>query len=322
MQKILTCLSLLAALAAQADPLQDCLLDKMKTASDDVALGELRASCAKLQALQQQQREAQARNGEPSPLTERLIAEEQALDNPFELSAYRRNYLLLGAYNATPNTAIWNADHPEQPINHTEVKLQLSLKALVARGVLGADVWAAYTQQSWWQLYAQKSAPFRETNYEPEIMLRWNTHLTGLGYTARAMIFGFNHESNGRAGAFSRSWNRLLGSVVIDKGNLVIVPRLWWRIPEKAEEDDNPDIDDYLGVGDLALAYKWDEQLFTATLRGNLRHRASTQLDWTFPLGGRFKGYVQYYYGYGESLIDYNHRNHRIGFGILLNDWL
>lgn len=307
------------------DALRECILEKLATASDELELGALRASCEKVQALEQQQAITEAVEGEKSPLTKRLIAEQESIDNPFELSAYRRNYFLLASYNDTPNTEIWDQDYPGQPINNTEAKFQLSFKALLARGVLGGDVWAAYTQQSWWQLYAQESAPFRETNYEPEIMLRWDTHMTGLGYTVRAITFGFNHESNGRSGDFSRSWNRLMSSAVIDKGNLVIVPRLWWRIPEDEAQDDNHDIDDYLGVADLAMAYKWDEQLFTATFKGaqqrNLNHYG-VQLDWTFPLGGRFKGYVQYYNGYGESLIDYNHRSHRLGFGILLNDWL
>ncbi|UTA48187.1 phospholipase A [Simiduia sp. 21SJ11W-1] len=304
--------------------MRECLLEKLKTASDELELGDLRASCAKVQELKQRELVETETRGEPSPVTERLLAEQESLDNPFEISAYRRNYVLLGSYNDNPNTEIWAQDYPDFNMNNTEVKLQLSFKALVARGILGADLWAAYSQQNWWQLYTD-SAPFREANYEPELILRWDTHLTGLGFTVRALTMGFNHESNGRAGELSRSWNRLMSTAVIDKGNLVIVPRLWWRLPEDEGQDDNPDIDDYLGVGDLAVAYKWDEQLFTTTLKGgqqrNFNHYG-VQLDWTFPLGGRFKGYVQYYNGYGESLIDYNHRNHRIGFGILLNDWL
>lgn len=306
-----------------ADAMDDCLLDKLKTARNDMELGELRLSCERMLTLQEERVEKQA-EGEASPITRRLIAEQETVDNPFELSAYRRNYLLLGSFNDSPNTDVWDQDHPEQAMNNTEVKLQLSFKALVGRGILGADLWAAYTQQSWWQLYLN-SAPFRETNYEPEAMLRWDTKLTGGGYTVRALTLGYNHESNGRSGEFSRSWNRIMAAAVIDKGNLVVVPRVWWRIPEDEAEDDNPDIEDYLGVGDLAMAYKWDDQLFTATIKSNFhRHqnRTSVQLDWTFPMGGRFRGYVQYYNGYGESLIDYNHHNHRIGVGILLNDWM
>ena len=42
----------------------------------------------------------------------------------------------------------------------------------------------------------------------------------------------------------------------------------------------------------------------------------------TFPVGKRLRGLLQYYAGYGESLIDYNVRTHRLGIGILVADWL
>ncbi len=60
-------------------------------------------------------------------------------------------------------------------------------------------------------------------------------------------------------------------------------------------------------------------------LRNNLRssnNRTTVQLDWSFPIGGRLKGYLQYFDGYGESLVDYNYRNQRIGLGIMLTSWL
>lgn len=313
--------------AALCDPvradqgLEDCVANASRTAADQMTLGELRESCQQQLALEQQLAQAPT----DSALDRRIQAEQSAIDNPFKIAAYRPNYLLAASYNENPNEEPWDALYPGQTLNPTEVKFQLSMKALVARGVLGGELWGAYTQKSWWQLYSTESSPFRETNYEPELFLHWHAEAALAGLNLRGLSFGFNHQSNGRGGELSRSWNRLIASTVLERGNLVLVPRFWWRFPESAETDDNPDIDDYLGAGDLGLAYRDGSQLYTLLLQNNLqRHdnRTSIQLDWSFPVGDRLRGYVQYYNGYGESLIDYNHRNHRIGIGIVLNDWL
>ena len=97
-----------------------------------------------------------------------------------------------------------------------------------------------------------------------------------------------------------------------------------WR--EKAAKDDNPDILDYVGRGELIVIRKLGNQQIAITLRhslrGGTRSHGSIAVDWAFPIHGYLKGHVQAFSGYGESLIDYNHRQNSIGVGLSLLEWL
>jgi len=104
--------------------------------------------------------------------------------------------------------------------------------------------------------------------------------------------------------------------------------RPWWRIPEgdkvttpEESGNDNPDITDYMGHFELIGAYKWQEFEFAFTGRRNFsENKGGMELGMTFPLTGKLKGYVQYNQGYGESLIDYNHYQKRIGIGVAITE--
>ncbi len=56
-------------------------------------------------------------------------------------------------------------------------------------------------------------------------------------------------------------------------------------------------------------------------LRGGERSRGSAQLDWVFPLSGALHGYFQAFSGQGESLVDYNHRQTKLGLGVTIAGW-
>jgi hypothetical protein len=88
--------------------------------------------------------------------------------------------------------------------------------------------------------------------------------------------------------------------------------------------DDNPDIEDYLGYFEFQGVYNRNNQNFGLFFRNTLKegYRGAVQLDWGFPVYDQLRGYVQYFYGYGESLIDYNHKVNKLGIGIKLTDWL
>jgi phospholipase A1 len=135
---------------------------------------------------------------------------------------------------------------------------------------------------------------------------------------------GFLHESDGQSGALSRSWNRIYANFGFERGNFALMLRPWYRIPENSGNDDNPDIVDYMGHGDVVAVYKLGEQTFSLMLR-NLLHsdyRGTIELGYSFPLVGRLKGYVQLFSGYGQSLLDYNHSQTTVGVGFMLTDWM
>jgi len=266
---------------------------------------------------------------DPKPALEQRLDEEKDLTRrAFIIQPHRPSYI-LHTYSSTPNVAPFLAVDSEARLQKQELKFQLSLRVPVWNKVFGdnGDLWFGYTQQSFWQAYNWKrSAPFRETNYEPEFGLTFHTDFSLLGFKHRLLSIGFAHQSNGRSEPLSRSWNRLWANFVVEKGNLMVSLKPWYRIPEPQTTDNNPGIEDYLGHGELHLAYKHDDdQVFSLLLRNNLltsNNRSGYEANWTWPFSKRVKGLVQYFNGYGESLIDYDVRMRRIGVGVLISDWL
>jgi phospholipase A1 len=146
-----------------------------------------------------------------------------------------------------------------------------------------------------------------------------------LGLRNRLLLLGLAHQSNGRAEPLSRSWNRIYAEFVLDRGRFALSLKPWYRIREPAETDNNPDIGRYMGPGELRMFYEWKKYVLALMVRNNFRlhdQKGAEQLEFSFPLTGKVKGYVQYFYGYGDTLIDYNARTNCLGVGVLLTDWL
>ncbi|PIE71551.1 MAG: phospholipase [Deltaproteobacteria bacterium] len=274
-----------------------------------------------------------------SALDRRINSEFSNADNVFAILPHKPNYLMPVSWNTRPNTDPYSDLEPElsYELDPVEVNFQLSFKVLLVKdlfhnkGVLAF----AYTNQSWWQAYnSDISSPFRETNHEPELMLGYPLGLTMGDFSLSHAVLGLNHQSNGKSGLQSRSWNRIYLSLLISYKHLYVQIRPWYRIPEARKDsptdpagDDNPDIDAYLGNGDLLFIFKPRvDHTVSLQVRNNLRsgheNRGAVQLTWSFPLHHRLKGYVMYFNGYGESLIDYNDSVNRLGIGVSLTDWL
>ena len=251
----------------------------------------------------------------------------------FNVRGYKPVYLLplfaTSHQNNLPHSP--NPDNTvseSQGLDNTEAKFQLSLKAKVWQGVFGdaGDVWVGYTQSSRWQVYnTARSRPFRETNYEPEAMLVFDTHYQVLGWDGRVLGIGVDHQSNGRSNPLSRNWNRFVADIGFERQGWTVMLRPWWRIPESRANDDNPDISDYMGRGEAQIVREVNGQEFGLmlrhSLRGGDRSHGAAQFTWAFPVAGNLRGYMEVFNGYGESLIDYNHKATYVGVGISLLDW-
>jgi phospholipase A1 len=222
------------------------------------------------------------------------------------------------------------AQRSANSFKNVEAKFQLSFKTKLWEDALGSDIdlWGAYTQQSYWQVYDQAaSAPFRETDYQPEV---WATLPLALGpewLRLRMLNVGLAHQSNGQTIPLSRSWNRLYASLGVSSGDFSMIIKPWWRLPEDAADDDNPDISDYSGRMETQLFYPIGSHQLALTWRNNLKFNRSVPnrsywlLEWAFPLAGQLHGYVQAFDGYGDSLQSYNFKNRGVAVGVSLVNW-
>lgn len=238
----------------------------------------------------------------------------------FSFRPHHENYLLLANYSSQSNTQPYRDLTPAglEP-KRVEITYQLSFKVKAAEQVAGLpiDIWLGYTQQSFWQAYNRAaSSPFRETNYQPEVMAVLPLNKEFAGVNIRHVNVGLVHQSNGQTGTLSRSWNRMYAELGVDRGNFALNWRLWRRLDNAKSNNDNPDITDFLGNGDLRAVYRDNGYEYSVTARRNWSAgHGSLQAGWAYPITTNLKGYVQVFSGYGQSLIDYNYSQKSIGVG-------
>ncbi|PJE78069.1 Phospholipase A1 [invertebrate metagenome] len=346
--------ALFGSMATYAQTYEECLLDKIKNGEGFRTLENVRHECRMLVDAQsinfQSKKSLKSDSSKPrfdkssdtnkqddlseSVIGERIEVEKATEYDEFVITPHKPNYILPVSYNHNVNVNPYRTEGYGDKYDDTEIKFQLSVKAPVWSGIFNGygNMYVAYTNTSWWQAYNSNSAPFRETNHEPELFLTLPVQQSFLGMNLVSVMPGIVHQSNGKGGTLSRSWNRIYTNFVFERGDTVLSLKPWWRIPEKkksspddSQGDDNPDIEKYMGYGELSIGQKIGEHNLMVMLRNNLRpsgNKGAVQVDWSFPLSNRFKGYVQYFNGYGESLIDYNASVSRLSIGVMLTDWL
>jgi phospholipase A1 len=254
-------------------------------------------------------------------------ATSEGLQAPRQFSAYEPTYILPAYYTFSPDDAVYGNTLPNgQNLNKLEVKFQLSFKIAMASSGLAKYAYVAYTQLSYWQLY-RDSAFFRETDYQPELLIepdkRW--HL-GDGWDIGWRVSPFVHQSNGRGGNLERSWDRTSAGLLFehldrDGDGWTVDLRAWgvWRDP--AYDRYNPDLAHYLGYLRPSVAYKrgeWELSLVEHNQLESGFRRGSVEASVSHYFGSNWSLYAQYFNGYGQSLIEYDHATNAVGVGFAL----
>jgi phospholipase A1 len=306
--------------------------------------GELRAQNDPAQAVNQADR-----SGQPKDVNnpENTLPTEQQQESPQSeyfgkksdrpLSAHKLNYVSI---NEWPGN------------NNAQIKFQISMKFRLLEPnlyVLKYNIFPAYfayTQKSLWN-FNQPSKPMEENNYNPEFFLDYSVNARIIGsIRLRNIVVGpVEHESNGLAGVESRSWNRqyvlfkfgleskekldVTNSFLSDKALLYVK---LWKASGYEEENaylqsagKNDTFLDYMGKGEVGLSVRnflWggrlrDHQLDIKTpiFRDGNKDSYEFELRQQLP-NMNFALYLQYWYGYGETLMRFDQFGRRSFIGL------
>jgi phospholipase A1 len=333
------------------DAMNSCLQASVASAAAAMTVAELREACQLL--YEQQLQSAGVIEQDQAQLTEQPIAgndakasdEDRLLkrrltlealnrSNRFMLTPHKINYFYPASYTRTPNESPYrdNANESLSDLRNAEADFQLSVKILLREDIFGENghLYLGYTNHSLWQLYSDSdSAPFRETNHQPELILSFTNDWEIFGFRNVLNDFIINHQSNGQGGLLSRSWNRVMFNSVFERGNVAFALSPWYRLPESEQEypgdpdgDDNPDITDYMGNFEFNAAYQRENDIYSLMLRDSLdgTSRGAIELGWSFPISSNLRGQLKYFNGYGHSLIDYNVDLEVFALGIVFTD--
>ena len=283
-----------------------------------------------LSALAQNTEEQIAKETEEA-YKKRLKEDNNANSLQYTFFAHKPFYFLPYTYSFNPNT---KSSTTMQEVDRTEAKFQFSFKINILKSFYKdyLRLSFAYTNLSFWQLYnAEESKPFRETNHEPDLFLEFKPD--GVTSIKKSTFYrlGIVHQSNGQDVDRSRSWNRVYAQINTELKYTSLSLTVWERLHEKAKDspndpdgDDNPNILKYMGHFELRASTKFRDSTLSLLFRNNLRedNKGAVEVTYSFPIGTKFRGYFQFFNGYGESLIDYNGSIQRVGLGIAMADWL
>lgn len=223
---------------------------------------------------------------------------------------YKDNYFIVGTTLGQKITA-----------KNSDVKFQVSIAQRLTRTTLPGNsyIFLMYTQKTYWNVF-QESLPMRDMNFNPG--LGWSFPFFSKGRYAGKATLLIEHESNGRDGDASRSWNRIsfIGSTMVNDW-LMVHAKYWIPI---IDGGNNKDILKYAGIFQHGVVLNTPDKKFGLALtlvkrRGwNLNYNTIAEFNWKINQKSNQYLFVQYYNGYGENLLDYNQYHSRLRVGIVI----
>ena len=231
----------------------------------------------------------------------------KAFDDSHYFGLYKDNYFVFG-------TSVG----PRPTTQNTNVKFQISIAQRLTRSTLPLKsyLFLFYSQKCFWNVL-EKSMPMTDLNFNPGIGLSKNLFVKNR-YIGKASLI-LEHESNGRDGIESRSWNKisLAASVMIDP-TFVVHGKFWIPI---IDGQNNRDILDYCGIYQMGSSFKLPNNRFgisvTLIKRRGWKLNYNTIVELNYRIFRRDNQYLfmQYYNGYGEGLLAYKefHSSLRVG---------
>lgn len=267
----------------------------------------------------------------PTFALEPSVPYDQLLQTQYSLFAHKRTYLFPVSYISNPKESLYTNSKETDPGNthdfyqNIEAEFQISFFFPIARKVAKSkwDLLFAYNHHAWWQIYNSAwSKPFRETNYSPEVFFRQITAKEPrefLGMKVLGYDLGYIHQSNGQVEALSRSWDRVFARTHLLGSDYVITLTGWVRLPEHENQDDNKDIFDYMGTGEIHLQRFAGPHTYEILLP--LAVKPGVELRYSYPWQDGLRWFFDLRFGYGHSLIEYDLDTTRVAFGVTLENF-
>ena len=205
--------------------------------------------------------------------------------------------------------------------NNTNVKFQISIAQRLTKSTLpwNTYLYLFYSQKCFWNVL-EESLPMTDLNFNPGIGLA--TPLFVKDRIIGKFMMLLEHESNGKDGLNSRSWNKIsFGASVMVDPNFIIHGKVWIPI---IDGENNKDILDYCGIYQTGISFTTSNKRFGASVllvkrRGwELNYNTTVELNYRLFKGENQYMFLQYYNGYGEGLLEYNKFHSQLRLGIVI----